>query len=64
MRFSAKSRTILQWGSVIPEYCGNHREFLYHGATASSGPGPLHYRGFTIILRHTTIGRISLDKWL
>jgi len=37
--------------------------FFYHGVTAPSGPGPLHYRGFTIILRHTTIGRIPLDEW-
>jgi hypothetical protein len=26
---------------------------LYHGATAPSGPGPPHYRGFTIILNYT-----------
>jgi len=34
--------------------------FLY-GATATSGPGPPHFRGFTITLRHTTIGRTPLD---
>jgi hypothetical protein len=29
-------------------------EFFFHnGATAVSGPGPPHYRGFTITLRHT-----------
>jgi len=28
-----------------------------------SGPGPPHYRGFTITLRHTTFGRNSLDDW-
>ena len=27
------------------------------------GPGPPHYRGFTITLRHTTLGRTSLDEW-
>ena len=27
-----------------------------------SGPGP-HFRGFTITLRHTTIGRTPLDEW-
>jgi hypothetical protein len=32
-----------------------------HRATASSGPGPPHYRSFTITLRHTTLGRSSLD---
>jgi len=33
---------------------------FYYGATASSGPGPPHYRGFTITLRHTTLGRNPL----
>jgi len=26
------------------------------------GPGP-HYRGFTITLRHTTLGKTPLDEW-
>jgi hypothetical protein len=34
-----------------------------HGATAASEPGPPHYRGFTITLRHTTLGRTPLDEW-
>ena len=34
-----------------------------HGATGPSGPGPPHYRGFTITLRHTTVGRAPLDEW-
>jgi hypothetical protein len=34
-----------------------------HGATALSVPGPPHYRGFTITLRHTTFGTIPLDGW-
>jgi hypothetical protein len=33
-----------------------------HGATAPSGPGPPHYEGFTITLRHTTLGRAPLDE--
>jgi hypothetical protein len=33
-----------------------------HGATASSGPGPLQYRGFTVTLRHATLGRTPLDE--
>jgi len=41
----------------LPEF------FLFHGATAASGPELPHYRGFTITLRHTTLGRISLDEW-
>jgi len=34
----------------------SHGEKL-HGSTAPSGPGASHYRGFTITLRHTTLGR-------
>jgi hypothetical protein len=37
--------------------------FFFRGATASSGPGPAHYGGFTITLRHTTFGRTPLDEW-
>jgi len=28
-----------------------------------SGPGPPHYRGFTITLGHTTLGGTPLDEW-
>ena len=35
----------------------------FHRTTAPSGPGPPHYRGFTITLRNTTIGRTPLDEW-
>jgi hypothetical protein len=31
-------------------------------ATASSEPGPPHDGGFTITLRHTTLGRTPLDE--
>jgi len=27
-----------------------------------SGQGPPHYQGFTITLRHTTLGRTPLDE--
>jgi hypothetical protein len=37
--------------------------FSFDGATAPSGPGPPHYRGFTMTLRHTTLGRTPLDEW-
>ena len=38
--------------------------FFSNGATAPSGPGPPHYRGFTIThVRHTTLGRTPLDVW-
>jgi hypothetical protein len=36
--------------------------FSPHGASAPNGAGPPHYRGFTITLRHTTLGRIPLDE--
>jgi hypothetical protein len=32
------------------------------GARAPSGPGFLHYRDFTILLRHTRLGRTPLDE--
>jgi len=32
-----------------------------HDATAPSGQGPPYYRGFTITLRHTTVGRIPVE---
>jgi hypothetical protein len=49
-----------------------HHPFVYalyiyilfaNGSTAPSGPGPPHYRGFTITLRHTTLGSTPLDEW-
>ena len=36
--------------------------FFFHETTAASGPRSL-YRGFTITLRHTTVGRTPLDEW-
>jgi hypothetical protein len=33
------------------------------GATARSGQGSPHFRGFTITLRHTTLSRTPLDEW-
>jgi len=35
--------------------------YSYHGTTAPSGPGPLHYHGCTITIRHTTLSRTPLD---
>ena len=32
--------------------------FPFHGATISSRTAPPHYQGFTITLRHTTLGRL------
>ena len=36
---------------------------FFHGTTAPSAPGPPHYRGFTFILRHTTVSRTPLYEW-
>jgi len=36
--------------------------FFFHGAAAHSRPGPPHYRGFTITLRHTTTIRAPVDE--
>jgi len=33
------------------------------GARILSGPGPFHYWGFTITLRHTTIDGTPLEEW-
>ena len=46
-----KSDRLIQW------------VFFVDGATAPSGPGRTHYRGFTITLRHTTLSRTPLDEW-
>jgi len=57
--------------SLLPEkstnvFHWNHLSmcvFLFHGETAPSGPGPPHYRGFTVTFRHTTLGSTPLDEW-
>jgi hypothetical protein len=36
--------------------------FFFHGAAAPSGPGPPHYRVFTMTLRHATLGRTPLGE--
>jgi hypothetical protein len=36
--------------------------FFAQGATAPSGPGPPHYRGFTTMLTHTTLSRTPLPS--
>jgi hypothetical protein len=41
----------------------DYHQLFFHGATAPTGPGPPYYRGFTITLRHTTLGRTPLDEW-
>jgi hypothetical protein len=39
-----------------------YKTLIFHGATIPSGQGLPHYRGFTITLRHTTLGRTLLDE--
>ena len=34
-----------------------------HGPRAPSGPVPPHHRGFTIVLRNTTLSRTPPDEW-
>jgi hypothetical protein len=36
---------------------------FFHGTTPPIEPGPPHYRGFTITLRHTTLDRTPVDVW-
>jgi len=47
-----KSRNLFHWNHL--SMC----VFLSHGETAPSGPGPPHYRGFTV-----TLGRTRLNEW-
>jgi hypothetical protein len=49
--------------TLIVNYFVNIYFFLSNVSTAPSGPGPPDYRGFTITLRHTTLGRTPLDEW-
>jgi len=47
----------------ISVYHFNFRyDLFYCGATAPPGPTPPHSWGFTIIRRHTTLGRTPLDR--
>ena len=39
------------------------RFFFSKAQSPPSGPGPPHYRVSMITLRHTTLGRTSLDEW-
>jgi len=38
-------------------------DLFFYGTPAPSESGPPHYRGITITLRHTTLGRIPLNQW-
>jgi hypothetical protein len=60
------------WRLKLRGVYGNFGKFIHpwityifppNSATAPIRPGPPHYRGFTIILRHTTVSRTPLDEW-
>jgi len=58
-KLSSRVQEIPAHDAIHPNYYGIHVIFLHYlyGSTASSGPGNPHFRGFTIILRHITLGR-------
>jgi hypothetical protein len=47
------------------QQCSGHytSAFLTPWRNSRNGPGPPHYRSFTITLRHTTLGGTTLDEW-
>ena len=65
--FPALKRIPYPYGQVhlsrfLLSICGVLFLFFPHGSAAPIRPGPPHYRGFAITLRHTTLGRIPLDE--
>jgi hypothetical protein len=40
-----------------------HLNFFFQWRNITWWARPRHWRGFTITLRHTTLGRIPLDEW-
>ena len=48
--------------AVCQSYVFIFLRYLFHCATAPSGPGPPHYRCFTITLRHNIFGWFPLDE--
>ena len=49
------------WKSFKGLKTTNRSMDLFYGARAPTGPGS-HYQGFTITLRHTALGRTTLDE--
>jgi len=45
-----------------PDNLSHNPRPLSHGAIDPSGPMSPHYRGFTITLGYTTVGRTPLDE--
>jgi len=48
---------------VLVLICYNNFLFSPWCNSPPIGPGPPHYRGFTITLRHVTVSRASLNEW-
>ena len=48
--------------TYVQLFCTSNRGTSRHVATAPSGPGPPHCRGFTITIRHTTFVSTPLDE--
>ena len=46
----------------ISKLTSTHIYIIFHGTIVSSGTRPYHCQGFTITLRHTTLGRVPLDE--
>jgi hypothetical protein len=40
----------------------NIKMHIFYAVTEHSGPGPPYYGGFTITIRHTTLGRTPMDE--
>ena len=55
------AQVTVAWRQVTRTYHFHSRLFFPHGASAPNG-GPPHYGGFTVTLRHSTLGRIPLDE--
>ena len=51
------------WGYINEHALVKHYCYSYHGTTAPSEPGSLHYQGCTITLKHTTLSKTPLDWW-
>ena len=62
--YSAGIRSYDHWTvTLIHDHCILLLDFFPLGAPAPSGSDPPHYRGFTITLWHTALGRTRLDEW-
>jgi hypothetical protein len=63
---AVNEKFVILTGTSITSYLITDQKygiFFPHGPTVPRGPGPPHYRGFAITLRHTTCGRTPLDEW-